>query len=291
MDYVGRIYRPPSEANSMLLQVTIGCSHNRCTYCDMYRDKSFSAKPWLGIEADLREAARLGPGFDKVFLCDGDALILSTRRLLQILEGVRRHLPWVRRVGTYADTRSVGRKTVAELEELREAGLEILYHGMESGDDDVLEFIDKGGTVAEVEDMADKLRAAGMTHSVIILLGVGGEKLSRQHASNTAKVLTRIDPPFVGALTTTVIPGTPLHRMQEAGEFTLPGKFQLLEELRTVVAESQFTKCRFSSNHASNYLPIRSVLPRDQKQIVSIIDEVLARGDEKDLKPEYLRGL
>jgi radical SAM superfamily enzyme YgiQ (UPF0313 family) len=291
MEYVGRIYRPPSEANSMLLQVTVGCSHNRCAYCDMYRDKKFTAKPWLQIESDLREAAEMGPSFEKVFLCDGDALILSTRRLVQILEGIRKHLPWVRRVGTYADTRSVGNKSVDELSELRGAGLEILYHGMESGDDEVLKFVDKGGTVAEVEDMAHKVGAAGMIHSVIILLGIGGTEMSEQHARNTAKTLTRIDPPFVGALTTTVIPGTPLHAMQERGDFSLPGKFRLLEELRTIVADSEFSKCRFSSNHASNYLPIRSELPRDKSAIVSILDEVLERGDERELKPEFLRGL
>ncbi len=138
MDYVGRIFRPPSEARSLLLQVTVGCSHNRCSYCDMYRDKQFRAKPFELIEKDVLEAAELGPRFEKVFLCDGDALILSTARLLPILELIRDRLPWVRRVGVYGDTRSVGKKSVAELTELRQAGLGIVYHGVESGDDEVL---------------------------------------------------------------------------------------------------------------------------------------------------------
>ncbi|EDM75246.1 oxygen-independent coproporphyrinogen III oxidase, Fe-S oxidoreductase [Plesiocystis pacifica SIR-1] len=298
MDYVGRIYRPPSEAHSLLIQVTLGCSHNRCVYCDMYRDKRFRPKDWGQVEADIIEAGAMGrrPGrrgfrSTKVFLCDGDALILPTRRLLQILAAIREHLPWVERVGSYGDTRSVGRKSVEELTALREAGLGIVYHGMETGDAEVLERIDKGGTRPELIETADKLRAAGVQHSVIVLLGIGGVGLSEQHARSTAQALTRMDPPYVGALTTTVVPGTPLFDMQSAGEFELPSKFRMLEELRTIVAESEFSNCRFSSNHASNYLPLRGTLPRDKAAMVEVLDAVIARGDEALLKPEHLRGL
>lgn len=294
MDYVGRIFRPPSEANSLLLQVTIGCSHNRCVYCDMYRDKQFRPKPWERIEADLREAAALGRRglrSDRVFLCDGDALILSTRKLLEILAGIREHLPWVTRVGTYGDTRSVGRKSIEELQQLREAGLSIVYHGMESGDEQVLELIDKGGTRPELLTTAAKLRAAGITHSVIVLLGIGGVALSEQHARNTAATLSEMDPPYVGALTTTIVPGTPLAEMAARGDFELPSKFRMLEELRMIVAGSEFSGCRFSSNHASNYLPLRGDLPRDKPAMLAVLDEVIARGDERLLKPERLRGL
>jgi radical SAM superfamily enzyme YgiQ (UPF0313 family) len=296
VDYVGRIFRPPSEAQSLLLQVTIGCSHNRCVYCDMYRDKEFKPKPWELIEADLREAGRLGRlssarRSPKVFLCDGDALILSTRRLLQILEGIREHLPWVERVGTYGDTRSVGRKSVAELEQLRAAGLGIVYHGMETGDEQVLELIDKGGTRPELIETAAKLRAAGIVHSVIVLLGIGGIALTEQHAQHTAETLTQMDPPYVGALTTTIVPGTPLAERAARGEFVLPSKFEMLAELRTIVAESEFSNCRFSSNHASNYLPLRGTLPTDKPALIAVLDDVLARGDERLLKPERLRGL
>ena len=293
MDYVGRIYRPPSEAHSLLLQVTLGCSHNRCAYCDMYRDKRFAPKAWETIEADLQEAANT-PGarrIRKVFLCDGDALILSTRRLLQILEGVRRYLPWVERVGTYGDTRSVGKKSVDELITLREAGLGIVYHGMETGSDEVLRYIDKGGTREELLQTADKLRAAGLIHSVIVLLGIGGTELSEVHARETASALTRMDPPFVGALTTTVIPGTPLHAMQSEGKYRLPGKFRMLEELQTIVADSEFSQCRFSTNHASNYLPMRSTLPRDKAAVLEVLERVLKDKDERSLKPESLRAL
>lgn len=294
MDYVGRIFRPPSEAHSLLLQVTVGCSHNRCSYCDMYRDKQFKPKPWPTIEQDLREAARHGARglrSDKVFLCDGDALILSTKRLLEILAGIRTHLPWVTRVGTYGDTRSVGNKSVEELRTLREAGLGIVYHGMESGSDEVLARIDKGGTRAELIATADKLRAADLVHSVIVLLGIGGEALSERHAHETASALSRMDPPYVGALTTTVLPGTPLFEQQARGEFVLPGKFRMLEELRTIVAELECSNCRFSSNHASNYVPLRGTLPHDKPAMLAVLDEIIARGDERLLKPERLRAL
>ena len=291
MDYVGDIYRPPSEADSLLLQVTVGCSHNRCAFCGMYREKRFQVKAWERIEADLVEAQGRGRWARRVFLCDGDALILSTDRLLRILAGVRARLPWIERVGVYGDTRSVGRKSAEELTALREAGLGIVYHGLESGDDEVLRAIDKGGTRAEAIETAARLKAAGILHSVIVLLGIGGKRMSEAHARNTAAALSAMDPPYVGALSTTVLPGTPLHEQERSGAFELPGKFGLLRELRTIVAESQFTQCRFSSNHASNYLPLRSTLPRDRDEVVAILDDILERRDETVLKPEFLRGL
>ena len=293
MDYVGRIFRPPSEAHSLLLQVTVGCSHNRCAYCNMYRDEdqTFRVKPWESVAADIAEAARIGPRFRRVFLCDGDALILSTSKLLRILEAIREQLPWVERVGVYGDTRSVGRKSVVELTQLRQTGLGIVYHGMESGDDEVLTFIDKGGTRAELIETAHKLREAGISHSVMVLLGIGGVAMSEQHAHNTASALTAMDPPYVGALTTTVIPGTPLAKLQADGKFELPGKFGLLQELRTIAANIQLSDARFSANHASNYLPLRAQFPRDQPAVVELLDEVLSRQDETLLKPERLRGL
>lgn len=291
MDYVGRIYRPPSESTSLLLQVTLGCSHNRCTFCDMYRDKPFRAKPREQVERDLLEARALGPKFDRVFLCDGDALILSTARLLEVLVQIRRELPWVERVGTYGDTRSVGKKSVAELSELADAGLGIVYHGVESGNDQVLAFIEKGGTRQHCVETAAKLREAGIVHSVIVLLGIGGTRWSEVHARDTASVLTAMDPPYVGALTTTVVPGTPLAAAEARGDFELPSKFGLLRELHTLVEGSELSACRFSSNHASNYLPVRAELPRDKPELLRILSAVIAEGDEGRLKPEWMRGL
>jgi radical SAM superfamily enzyme YgiQ (UPF0313 family) len=258
----------------------------------MYRDKRFSTKPRDVVERELLEAKRLGPRrFRRVFLCDGDALILSTGRLLEVLAAIRRELPWVERVGTYGDTRSVGRKSDADLLALREAGLGIVYHGVESGNDEVLARIDKGGTRAQCVTTAEKLQRAGIVHSVIVLLGIGGTALSDAHARDTATLLTAMDPPYVGALTTTVVPGTPLARAEAQGDFVLPGKFALLKELATLVRESELSRCRFSSNHASNYLPVRAELPRDKSQLLRILDAVIARGDETCLKPEWARGL
>ncbi|MBW2522839.1 MAG: radical SAM protein [Deltaproteobacteria bacterium] len=291
MDYVGQIYRPPSEAFSLLLQVTVGCSHNRCTYCGIYRGVRFRAKPWDVISADIEEAGQAGPVATRAFLCDGDALILSQRRLVQTLQAIRTHLPWIERVGIYGDTRSVLAKSVEELRELRDLGLGIVYHGVESGDDEVLAFVDKGGTRAECVETADRLRRAGLVHSVILMLGVGGTAMSKQHAEGSASLLTELDPPYAAALTTTVIPGTPLGRLQDAGQFELPSKFGLLEELYTIVAESELSACRFSSNHASNYLPVRADLPQDKPKLLAAMRAVIDVADERVLKPEWMRGL
>lgn len=291
MDYVGRMFRPPSEAQSLLLQVTVGCSHNRCTYCDMYRDKRFKVKPWDKVEADIEHAASGGHRIRRVFLCDGDALILSTNKLVQILEAIRDKLPSVERVGVYGDTRSVGKKSVEDLRRLRELGLGIIYHGVETGDDEVMEYIDKGATRAECVETARKLRQAGIVHSVMVLLGIGGKRMSEQHAAQTGAMLSDMDPPFVGALTTTVVPHTPLFELQERGDFELPSKFELLQELRTIVAGSELSNCRFSANHASNYLPIRANLPDDKPALLEMLDQVLASRDEALLKPEWMRGL
>ncbi len=288
----GSVYRPPSEHDSLLLQVSVGCSHNKCSYCAMYLGKRFAIRPQAEIDGLLARYATQPPApSGRVFLCDGDALILPQRRLVPVLEGIRKHLPWVRRVCTYGDTRSVLRKSVDELRQLRELGLGMVYHGVETGDEQSLAAITKGATRAEVVETAARLKAAGIAHSVILLLGIAGVEGSERHARETASLLTAIDPPFAGALTVTPVPGTPLHDAFERGAFTLPDKFGLLTELRTLIAESTLTRCRFSSNHASNYLPLRGELPRDQERMVAALDEVIRRRDERVLKPEWLRGL
>lgn len=296
MDYVGRLFRPPSEAESLLLQVTVGCSHNRCTYCAMYRDaeQRFRVKPWRTVAADIAEAARHSAAvrpIRRVFLCDGDALILSTAKLTRILVELRSALPDLRRVGIYGDARSILRKSVAELRDLRELGLQIVYHGVESGDDEVLRRVAKGSTAAEAAAAARRLAAAGVRHSVIVMLGLGGQERSDEHAGATADLLSQMDPPYVGALTTTVVPGTPLWDETESGSFRLPDRWGMLTELRTLVARSRLTRCRFHANHASNYLPLRINLPADRARALAVLDEVLTRRDESQLRPDYLRGL
>ena len=291
VDYQGAIFRPPSEAHSLLVQVTVGCSHSRCSFCSMFRDKHFRTKPWAVVEADLREAAAAGPRWDRAFLCDGDALVLSTGRLLRILDGIRQHLPWIRRVGVYGNPRSLRRKGQGDLERLRRAGLGIVYHGMESGDPEVLRRVGKASGPQECVEMAARLREAGVAHSVMVLLGLGGVRRSAAHAQRSAEVLGRMDPPFGAALTVTLQPGTPLYAEAAAGDFVLPDRFGLLSELRCLVAEAPLTACRFSSNHASNYLPIRATLPTDRAATLAALDQILASRDERHLRPEFLRGL
>ncbi len=288
----GQVFRPPSEHDSLLLQITVGCSHNRCTYCRMYREKRFAIRPMDEVEALIDTYAAMAPAPSRrVFLCDGDALIVPQRKLVPILQRVRERLPWVKRICTYGDCRSVLRKSPQELKELADLGLGMVYHGVETGDDEAMAAIVKGSKRDEVIRTADRLRAAGILHSVIVLLGIGGREGSQRHAERTASLLSRIDPPFCGALTTTVVPGTPLWELQERGEFELPGKFEMLAELRTIVAGADMSACRFASNHASNYVPIRGMLSRDRNAMVAALDRVIAAADERLLKPEWMRGL
>ncbi len=296
MDHVGRIFRPPSEAESLLLQVTVGCSHNKCSYCAMYDlpEQRFRTKPWDVVAADIDEAAAFSREVEpirRIFLCDGDALILPMDHLRRILDTLREKIPTVRRVGVYGDARSILRKSVDELSDLRERGLGIVYHGAESGDDEVLRRVVKGSSADEAAEAADRLRQAGLRHSVMVMLGLGGVERSAEHAAATAELLTRMDPPFVGALTTTVVPGTPLAAEQEAGRFVLPDPWGLLAELRVLVRDSRFSRCRFHSNHASNYLPLSLNLPADRDRAVAALDRVLAERDPGRLRPEGLRGL
>jgi len=296
VDYSGHIFRPPSEADSLLLQVTVGCSHNGCTYCGMYRDQvqRFRLKPLDVIERDIDEAAAYDRDVEpvrRVFLCDGDALVLPTKRLLGILARLRARLPHVRRVGIYGDARTILRKDDGELAALREAGLGIVYHGAESGDDEVLRRVDKGSTADDAARAAAALRRAGIRHSVMVMLGLGGAERSREHAEATARLLTAMDPPFVGALTTTLVPGTPLFAEAQAGRFALPDPWGMLAELRVLVADSRLTRCRFHANHASNYVPLSLNLPADRDLGLARLDALLRDRDRSRLKPEHWRGL
>jgi radical SAM superfamily enzyme YgiQ (UPF0313 family) len=296
LDHVGQIFRPPSEAQSLLLQVTLGCSHNKCTYCAMYDDpqQNFMVKPFQTVARDIDEAAGYaarGLKISRVFLCDGDALIMPTAKLQRILQYLREKIPTVRRVGIYGDARSILRKGPDDLALLKDLGLGIVYHGVESGDDDVLAKIQKGSTAAEAAQSAKLLKDAGIRHSVIVMLGIGGIDHSTAHAEKTADLLTLMDPPFVGALTTTIVPGTPLYAAQKSGHFTLPEPWQMLEELRTLIRNTRFSRCRFHSNHASNYLPLSLNLPADREKALMQLDKVLSDRNNDDLRPEYWRGL
>ncbi|HPB70056.1 MAG: B12-binding domain-containing radical SAM protein [Syntrophales bacterium] len=290
MKYEGLIIRPPSEAYSLLLQVTTGCSHNKCTFCPTYRDKKFRIKSREEILEDLEEASHFRR-VKRVFLCDGDALIIPQPRLLDILALIRRHLPGIERVSTYANAKSILRKTAKDLLALKEAGLKMVYLGVETGSAALLEKIHKGVGVEQMVDAGRRIKDSGILLSVTVLLGIGGRAHSIEHATETAKILTRIDPDFTGALTVMVVPGTPLYEDMQAGRFQLPDSFGFLTELGTMIARSQFTDCFFTSNHASNYLPIRARLPQEKEETVRMIQEVVQRGDRGLLRPESLRAL
>jgi len=289
MHYEGNCIRPPSEAYSILLQVTLGCSHNKCTFCGTYKDKRFTIKDDETILKDILFASRYMKRQDRVFLMDGDALIIPRKRLMWILDRIREHLPWVKRVGAYANAKSIRLKSAEDLEALRENGLGILYYGVESGDDEVLKKIHKGSSAQHLIDMGRKVIEAGIKLSVTVLLGVGGTGRSMEHARATGKLLSAMDPHYVGALSLMLIPGTPLHDEYRRGEFELPDQRGLLMELREMLAHTDLTKGLFFSNHASNYLPIKARLPRGKQEALDRIDAAL-RG-EVNLRPEWMRAL
>jgi radical SAM superfamily enzyme YgiQ (UPF0313 family) len=289
MHYEGYCIRPPSEAGSILLQVTLGCSHNRCTFCGSYRDKRFRIKDNETILSDIRFAAEHMQHEDRVFLMDGDALIVPQKRLLWILERIEEHLPRVKRVGAYANTKSVKMKSPEELRQLRERNLGILYYGVETGDDEIREAIHKGSTSRASIEMGRRVKEAGIQLSVTVLLGIGGRDKSLRHARATGELLSAMDPDFVGALTVMLIPGTPLYQDYLNGAFALPDESGMLRELREMISHTNLTRGYFFSNHASNYLPIKAKLPSGKQKALDLIDAAL-RG-EVHLKPEWMRAL
>lgn len=289
MHYEGMIIRPPSEANSILLQVTVGCSHNKCTFCGTYKGERFKIKPDETIMADIDFAAKHCKNQNRLFICDGDALIVPQKRLLKYMKEIQKKLPWVERVGLYANTKGISMKSPEELEELRDHGLGIVYMGLESGDDQTLKAVNKGATSEKMVKMGRKVKEAGIKLSVTVLLGLGGIERSRAHAEETGRVLSEMDPDFAGALSLMLIPGTPLHEDYEAGKFPLLNANEMLKELRIMLANTELSNGLFHANHASNYLPIRAKLPEDKEKTLSLIDDALAGNVA--LRPEFLRAL
>jgi radical SAM superfamily enzyme YgiQ (UPF0313 family) len=289
MHYEGNIIRPPSEANSILLQVTVGCSRNKCTFCGTYKGERFRIKPDDVIMEDIAFAAKYCKRQRRVFLCDGDALIIPQKRLLKILKEIENQLPWVTRVGLYANAKALNLKTADELRELKSHGVGILYMGLETGDDVTLKKISKGASSRDMIEMGKKAKQADIKLSITVLLGIAGPQRSQVHAIETGRVLSAIDPDYVGALSLMLIPGTPLYQDYQSGEFRLLEPHEMLAELRTMIASTNLTRGLFHANHASNYLPIRARLPRDKEATIRLIDAALA--GKVPLKPEYLRAL
>ena len=289
MHYEGHIIRPPSEANAIILQVTTGCSHNRCTFCGAYREQKFRIKDDAVVDSDLDFAANYCTRQKTVFLADGDALVIPQQRLLDLFARIKEKLPWVRRISLYANCRDILNRSPEELAELKAAGLGRIYMGLESGHTKTLATIKKGATSAEMILAGRQVKEASIFLSVTCLLGIAGIRYSLQHAADTAAVLNKIQPSQIAVLTLMLLDNTELGQTAAAGSFQLPDKLGLFQELRTLIVRLKVPRCQFQANHASNYFTLDGRLPRDKDNFLATIDEAIA--GTLDLKPETLRGL
>jgi radical SAM superfamily enzyme YgiQ (UPF0313 family) len=288
MHYEGFIIRPPSEADSILLQVTLGCSHNKCSFCGAYKDKRFTIKDDAIIEADIDYASKNFQFARRVFLIDGDALIIPQQRLVRILTRIREKMPWIQRVGIYANAKGILRKTGEELAQLRELGLKIAYFGLESGDGQTLEHMRKGHSPERMIEAGRKILDAGMKLSVMVILGLAGRDRSIEHARATGLALSKIDPNYIGVLTLMIYPGTPLSEQVRNGQFDLLTPQEMLRELREMLFYTDMTRGLFFANHASNYLPLRVRMPAEKQKALDLLDGAL--NGQAALKPEWMRG-
>ena len=288
MQYYGDVYRPPSEARSLIIQATLGCSHNTCAFCTMYREKRFYNRPLNDVLEDLREVAdKYAHAVRRIFLADGDALIRKTDDLVAILDEIRRLYPACERVTSYASPGSLLLKTEEELKKLCEHGLTMVYLGLESGSDEVLKLMTKGFTADQIVEGGLKAKRAGMQLSVTAIAGLGGKKMTKEHAEGTARALSAMNPDYVGVLTLEIHDGTPLQEWVENGSFELLDSTEVLQETRSLVEQLDCPGCVFRMNHASNYLMLGGTLNEDRESLLKQIDSALA-GQTK-LRPEWSR--
>ena len=289
MRYYGSVYRPPSEARSLIVQVTYGCSHNTCAFCSMYKEKRFALRPLEEVLEDFRAAREVYRYVEKVFLADGDALVRKASELYVILDTVRELFPECRQITSYASPASVRVRTEEELRTLREKGLSMVYMGLESGSDEVLSLMRKGHPAAEIIEMGQKVRSCGIALSVTAITGLGGPDLLERHALDTAAAFNAMNPEYIGMLTLMVEPGTPLYDWVQDGDFQLLTQPQVLEETRLLVEHLDSPGSVFRMNHASNYLVLRGTLNEDRDAMLREIDR--AEHDLSRLRPESWRGL
>ena len=286
--YKGKVYRPPSEAYSLIIQVTYGCSHNRCSFCDMYDDKHFAMRPMEEIREDFEQARRVYRRVERVFLADGDALMRKTDELVQILGLIYGLFPECQRVTCYASPTSLQIKSEEELRLLREKGLKMVYMGLESGCDAVLERMDKGHTAAQIIAAGQKARRSGLQLSVTAISGLGSRELWREHAVETAQAFNAMNPEYIGLLTLMVEPGTPLEKWVREGSFYVLKPVEVMQEMELFLQNIDSPGSVFRMNHASNYLTLKGTLNQDRERLLQQVRQGLAgRG----LKDEFLRGL
>jgi radical SAM superfamily enzyme YgiQ (UPF0313 family) len=291
LQYEGDVFRPPSEARSLILQATIGCSHNRCTFCAMYKRKKFRLRSLDEIDRDITLAASSLPRTKRIFLADGNALAIPTPQLLEILERLKKVFPYLERVSVYGNPQDLLVKSVAELGELGNNKLGMIYLGMESGSAAVLEAVKKGVTPRQLASGALKAKEAGIPLSITVVNGLAGSEGSREHALETARLLNMIDPEYLGLLSLMAVPGTTIYRQFQGGLLTPLTPWQLLEEIRLIAEELALSNCIFRANHASNYLPLKATLSRDKETLLAALDKIITEKSPRSLKSEYLRGL
>ena len=289
MRYYGSVYRPPSEARSLIVQVTYGCSHNTCAFCSMYKEKRFAIRPLEEVLEDFRTARQVYRHIEKVFLADGDALVRKANELYTILDTVRKLFPECRQITCYASPASIRIRTEEELKTLREKGLSMVYMGLESGCDEVLKLMRKGHTAAEIVAMGQKVRACGIALSVTAITGLGGSGLLERHAIETAEAFNAMNPEYIGMLTLMVEEGTPLYDWVHGGKFKLLTQREVLQETKLLVEHLDTPNSVFRMNHASNYLVLKGTLNEDREAMLAEIRR--AEQDLSRLRPESWRGL
>jgi len=291
MNYDGDIIRPPSEANSIIIQVTVGCSQNKCTFCGAYKDsnKKFRIRSNEEIAENLSLAAQYCGQQKRIFLADGDVLILSQKRLLLLFTLINEYLPHVNRIALYGNAKAIRSKSVDELKELKKLGLHRIYMGLESGDNDVLASVKKGETAASMIEAGRCVKEAGIFLSVTVLLGLAGTEGSIKHAYESAKVLSSMQPKQIAALCLMPLANTELGALYQAGDFQLPDAKGMLVELRELIQHIDCDPVQFMANHASNYLPLSGRLGRDKESMLQSIDAAIA--GKKSLIPESFRAL
>lgn len=289
MRYEGTLYRPPSEAYSLIVQATIGCSHNSCSFCSMYKNKTFRIRPVKEIIEDFKEARNRYSRVEKVFLADGDALIINTGDLITILQNIKSLFPECKRVGVYGSPKSILGKTKAELLYLKEQGLGIIYLGIESGSDKILREINKGVTSKDIVEAGKKVREAGIVLSVTLISGLGGKENTKEHAQDSAKIINAINPDYLGVLTLMIEEGTELQLKIDSSEFSLLSPREVMEEMKGFLESIEVKGTVFRSNHASNYINLGGILSEDKDKILKEIDYILLNGNY--YKDERHRGL
>jgi len=291
MNYDMPLFRPPSEADSLILQVTLGCSHNRCKFCYMYRTKRFRIRRLEDIRADIEEASEYAEYVEKVFLADGDALVVKTETLLQILQLIRDTFPNLRRVSAYANPSNILRKSEEELRALADAKLNLVYIGIESGDDEILRLVDKGATSEEIKESIIKAKVCNMKTSTTVILGLGGRERSREHTMNTARLINEAPPDYLSLLTLMLGPFEEEFRGEMGGKWTSLDPIETLVEIREIIKGIDRRGIIFRTNHASNYLPLKGTISEDKARLINILNRAIEDPENAPLRSEYLRGL